>query len=126
MSSIESLITEADSEYWKLRTLIESKQTDSTDLSERETIGLFDKAVKFQRFLESKQAETKMFSGVSYYERASAKFSQILDLVTSQKGVATYSTHNDTAGLVTESKSIAEITREYGNAVDLRPSLGRW
>ena len=57
MSNPQVLISETDSEYWKFRHLIEGclkKTKDASGLSEREAIGMFEEATKFQRFLESK------------------------------------------------------------------------
>jgi hypothetical protein len=91
LSSIEGLISEIDSEYWKLRKVIEGclKQTKAAGLSEREAIALFDNIVKFQNFLESKEIEGKSFSGVAYYKRYSERFSSILNLVRSDQTIRT-------------------------------------
>jgi hypothetical protein len=89
LSNIEELISEIDSEYWKLRKVIEGclKQTEGAGLSEREAIALFDNIVKFQNFLESKEIEGRPFNGVAYYKRYSDRFSSILNIVRSEEGI---------------------------------------
>ena len=76
-------------EYWAFRKLIEGclKQTEGAGLSEREAITLFDRAVKYQTFLESREIQTRAFSDVEYSERGSARFSKILELVRGEKPV---------------------------------------
>ncbi len=125
MSSIEGLISEIDSEYWKLRNLIESyhkRAQGGSSLSEREAVGLFGHTVKFQRFLESKQTQMKMFSGSSYFGRASAKVSQVLNLITTTEILKTVWTGTNAVrvtGLVHGSKRIVNLTRS-GTVSDLQ------
>jgi hypothetical protein len=80
-----------ETEYWAFRKLVEGclKQTEGAGLTEREAINLFDKAVKYQIFLESREIQTRAFSGVEYSERGNARFLKILETVRGENAVET-------------------------------------
>jgi len=87
LSSTDTLIADIETEYKKLlkHVVTSLDQANRSILTEGQAVELFDHLVQFQTFLELKESQTKMFSGVRYYKRTADKFSQILEMITEQQ-----------------------------------------
>jgi hypothetical protein len=115
--SSDTLIADIESEYDKLLRHVADSLTlaNAHNLSEDQAVGLFDHLVKFQTFLELKESQTMMFSGVRYYERTKAKFSQIIEMIAGEETKET-ADGVPRAGLLLQVKRII-TSRRAGYAV---------
>jgi phosphate uptake regulator len=124
LSSTDILIGDIETEYKKLlKHVVDSlAQANRTTLTECQAVELFDHLVHFQTFLELKESQTKMFSGVRYYERTADKFSRILEMITGQQTKET-ADGIPRAGLLLQMKAIVASRRAGYSVHDAVNSL---
>jgi len=89
------MISEIQTEYTDLQMLVTLKRT-QTDSYHKKSLPvddakeIFEKIVRFQRFLESKQFQLKVYTGAAFFDRASQKLNEILKLVNSPDTLKTF------------------------------------